>query len=227
MKSSPIYILVLAFFINSLSAQQIGSWRLHFKYNDSNDIAYSESKLISATDEALLVYFFDDGSIRELDKAKGLSDIGVSDIAYCKDEGTFIVAYNSTNIDLISDNFSITNIPDIENKNTSVSKNINDIFIHNSKAFISSDLGLIILDIPNQEIDNTYIIGNNGDPVPVVDCVVFNDTIYTVTNGQGIRYAPMEGVNLLDYTNWQVNQLGLPTNSFDFIEIFHFTSFSF
>lgn len=221
MKKQYLLIILIIVTICNLQAQQIGSWRLHFNYNVSNDIAYSDTKVFSATDESILVYNLEDNSTRELDKSNSLSDIGISKLAYCEDEKTFIVAYNSTNIDLITDDLAITNIPDIKNKSISTSKNINDIFVFNSEAFLSTDIGVIVLDIPNQEIDNTFIIGNGGNSIQVLDCTIFKDTIYALTNGEGVKTAPLNGVNLLDFSNWQTNQIVMPVGVVSEIEVFN------
>ena len=183
-------------------SQQIGSWRMHFNTNNTKQIAYSNDKLIAATEKAILLYDLSDFSIRELNKANALSDIGISSIAYNQTEQTFVIAYTNSNIDLISNDLSIRNLPDIKNKITSSSKTIHAIYTFDSFAYLSTDLGVIVLDIANQEIDNTYIIGNSGNPVQVLDCTIFNDTVYAMTNNQGIKRAPLDGVNLLDYSNW-------------------------
>lgn len=203
---------MFSFFANS---QQIGTWRLHFDYSNVKDIAASNKRILAATEKAILSYELDNSTtqdLRKLDKTNSLSDIGISCIDYCEDEKTFIIAYNSTNIDLLTDNLELTNIPDIKNKNISTSKNINDIFIYKSSAYFSTDLGIIVLDIKNQEIDNTYIIGNYGDPESVLDCTIFKDTVYALTKTQGIKVAPLEGQNLLDFSTWENISMPFPAN---------------
>lgn len=220
MKKQHLLTLLILFIIYNSQAQLIDSWRLHFDYNIAKNLAYSDTKIFSATYESILVYNLEDNSTREMDKSNSLSDIGVSNLAYSKDEQTFVVAYNSSNIDLITDNLEITNIPDIKNKSISTSKNINDIFILNSKAFLSTDIGVIVLDIPNQEIDNTFIIGNGGNPIQIIDCTVFKDTIYALTNGQGVKTAPLNGTNLLDFSSWKTNQIAMPVGTVKSLEVY-------
>lgn len=220
MKKQSLLTLLVFSVIFNLQSQQIGSWRLHFNSTTSNDLAYSDTKIFSATDEAILVYYLDDNSTRELDKSNSLSDIGISNIAYCKEEKTFIIAYNSTNIDLVTDDLAITNIPDLKNKVVSSSKNINNIFIFDSKAYLSTDIGVVVLDIPNQEVDNTFIIGNGGDPVEVLDLTIFKDTIYALTKDEGVKTAPLNGNNLLDFSNWQNNQISMPVVAATALEVY-------
>lgn len=178
---------------------------MHFRYATSNSLAYSENYIMSANDNSVMLYDYKENEIRELDKANALSDLGISKIAFCEDQNTFIIAYTNTNIDLISNDLAITNIPDIKNKITAVSKNINNIFIKDSKAYLSTDLGIIVLDIENQEIDDTYIIGSGGNPVPILDCTIYQDTIYALTSNEGVKKAALEGSNLLDFNSWNID----------------------
>lgn len=216
-KISAIVLLLLSFMF--VSGQQVGAWRLHFRYATSNDLAYSETKILSANDKSLMLYNPSESSIRELDKANSLSDIGIKKIDYNKDEKTFIIAYNNSNIDLLTDNFVLTNMPDIKNKLTAGSKSINNIFTYKSKAFLSTDLGIIVLNLKNQEVENTYIIGNGGNTIPVLDCTIFNDTLYAIVAGEGIKTAPLEGSNLLDFNSWSLLQTA-PSGTPNFIEVY-------
>lgn len=220
MKLKNIFLLLTYLVFTKIEAQQIGSWRLHLNYGYSSGIAYSETKILSATKESILVYDTDDHSLRELDKANSLSDIGVSKIAYCEDEKTFVIAYNSTNLDLLTDNFVLTNIPDIKNKVISGSKHINNIYIKGSYAFLSTDIGIIVLDIKNQEIDNTFIIGDLGNYEPVLDCTILNDTIYALTATQGVKTASMLDYNLLDFANWNTTDIPMPGLNIKALEVY-------
>lgn len=207
------FFVLISFIANT---QEIGSWRLHFEYHSIKDLAYSDTKIIGATNKSLLSFDLDENAdlkeLKTIDKANGLSDIGISCIAYCKDKKTFVIAYNSTNIDLFTDDLAITNIPDVKNKLISTSKNINDIYIYKSSAYLSTDLGIIILDVENQEIDNTYIIGNGGNPEVVLDCTIFKDTIYALTSTQGVKVAALNNENLLDFSVWKNNTMGIPSD---------------
>ncbi len=220
MKTRFLFFIVLFISLKTTFAQQVGSWRLHFRYAISEDVAYSDDKILSSTGESILLYNPNNGEVRELDKSNSLSDIGIKKLAYCADLQTFIIAYNSTNLDLLTNDLTLTNIPDIKNKVSAGSKNINNIFIDKTLAYISSDLGIIVLDVANQEIDETYIIGNAGNNVPILDIAIQNDTIYAITETEGIKFAPLNGVNLLDFNNWQ-SLLNAPAGTPNFIELFN------
>lgn len=204
--------------IQVTKAQNIGDWRLHFGYENAVDIAYSDQAVYSATVNSLLVYALDDGEIRLLDEANALSDIGISNIDYSKEMDALIIAYNSSNIDVLQGN-TLTNVPDILNKLSAGSKKINEIFIDSNLAYLSTDFGLVVLDIENKEIDNTFVIGSTGDPVIVADCSIQDGTIYALT-AQGLKSAPTNSNNLLDFNSWNHNIANLPSGNIQFIENF-------
>lgn len=201
--------LFLILFLFQLGfSQSIGEWRMHINYRNSNEAAFGDNKILSANDKSVLIYDLEDGSIRTLDKAKGLSDYGVSAVSYDESTNTFIIAYFNSNIDLLKGN-TIINIPDIKNKLSAGSKTVNDIFCFESIAYLSTDFGVVALDLINEEVDNTYVIGSTGNQTIVLDCAISKDTIYALTN-EGLKRASLESENLLDYSQWEHNFSSLP-----------------
>ncbi len=196
-------IFILSFTFFSASAQSIGDWRMHINYRNSNNAAVGGSRIIAANDKSLLIYDFEDGSVNTLDKAKGLSDYGVSAIAYDETTSTFIVAYTNSNVDLIKGN-SIINLPDIKNKLTAGSKTVNQIHTNSGLAYLSTDFGIVVIDLDNEEVDNTYIIGSTGNQTIVFDCTISQDTIYALTQ-EGLKKSHLSTENLLDYSQWVHN----------------------
>lgn len=191
------------FNLTILCAQSIGEWRMHINYRNAGKVAFGDNKILSANDKSIMFYDRDDGSIQTLDKAKGLSDIGVNAVGYDQQTNTFIVAYGTSNIDLIKGN-TIINLPDIRNKLTAGSKTINNIFCYDGFAYLSTDFGVVVLDLLNEEVDNTYVIGATGNQTVVFDCTISQDTIYALT-AEGLKRAPLDGQNLLDFSSWDHN----------------------
>jgi len=201
-----LFILSITFF--SASAQSIGDWRMHINYRNSNSAAIGGSRIISANDKSLLLYDFEDGSVNTLDKAKGLSDYGVSAVAYDETTGSFVVAYTNSNVDLIKGN-NIINLPDIKNKLTAGSKTVNQIHTYEGLAYLSTDFGIVVIDLSNEEVENTYIIGSTGNQTIVLDCTISQDTIYALTQ-EGLKKSYLGSENLLDYNQWTHNFAPLP-----------------
>jgi hypothetical protein len=214
-------ILICLFSIvhgTKLFSQSIGEWRLHFNYENSIYAVDAADKVYSATEDAIMVFDKDDNTIRTYDKANALSDIGISALGYSNTTNTVVVAYISSNLDLIKGN-TIVNMPDIRNDLSSGSKTINNIFCSENRAYLSTDFGIVVINLTQEIIENTYIIGSTGNPVAVFDCTIYNDTLYAVT-AEGLKRAPLNSPNLLDFSNWQHVIPSLPALNISLIEVF-------
>lgn len=202
-----------------LKAQSLGEWRLHFNYENSIDVVATPDKVYSATEDALLVYDKEDRTTRKFDKSNALSDIGVSALGYSSFANTVVVTYNSGNIDLIKGN-TIINMPDIRNEISSGSKSINNVFVENSTAYLSTDFGIVVVNLVEEEIAATYIIGSTGNQVSIDDVTIHQDTIYALT-AEGLKRASLAAPNLLDFSNWEHNIANLPSQNLKLIETYN------
>lgn len=201
-------LFILSFLFFDANAQSIGDWRMHINYRNSNSAAIGGNRILSANDKSILIYDFEDGSVNTLDKAKGLSDYGINAVAFDASTNTFIIAYLNSNVDLLKGN-TIINLPDIKNKLTAGSKNINKVFCFDGIAYLSTDFGIVAVDLINEEVDNTYIIGSTGNQTIVYDCTISQDTIYALTQ-EGLKQSYLASDNLLDYSQWNHNFAPLP-----------------
>jgi hypothetical protein len=203
---SSLFIILFSF--QFALSQSIGEWRMHINYRNSNSAAFGDNRVVSANDKSILIYDLDDGSIQTIDKARGLSDFGVRAVSYDGSSNTFVIAYDNSNIDLLKGS-TIINIPDIKNKLSAGSKTVNDIYCYDNIAYVSTDFGVVAVDLINEEVDNTYVIGSTGNQTIVLDCTISQDTIYALTI-EGLKRASLQSNNLLDYSQWEHNFSALP-----------------
>lgn len=184
-----------------LRGQQYNTWRYHNSYETSTALEATDLAVWSASLTGLLRYDRASGEIETFDKTNGLSDVQIRQIAWNSEIGSLIIAYENSNIDLVNDFGIITNIPDILNSTVTGSKLINSIYTEGSKAFLSCDFGIVVVDLINLEIEATYIIGDSGQSVTCYDFNKAEDTLYAVTN-EGLKVAFDNGSNLLDFQSW-------------------------
>ncbi len=197
---------ILFFVCNYLYLQAqipIGTWRDHFPYNKVIMVADADSRVYAATPQS--VYYIDktDNSIHRLSKIDGLSDVGISAIAYSERHKALVIAYQNTNVDLLI-NDVIFNIPDIKRKIIPGKKTINNIKIKNQFAYLSCGFGIIVVDILRREINDTWLIGPLGNQIEVFDIDFLNDKIFAATE-LGIYFADASNPNLANYNFWQVD----------------------
>lgn len=199
-------LLVLSgLFCGGIQAQvrSLGTWKSYMPYGVSVAVCNAGDKVFSASAKSLFSYDKNTGEIRTYDKATGLSDMGIKTMNYDPSTQVLAIAYGNSNIDLIYHETDIYNIADIKAQNTSGSVGINDISFYNSKCYISSDMGISVIDLTKKEIENTYIIGSSGQPVKVMSTDVDGTKIYAAT-AEGLKYANYSAPNLQDFNSWSV-----------------------
>lgn len=176
-------------------------WKYHLSYN-------SASKVIRGTDK---VYFLSSGGIfyfNELDnttnpltKLDGLSESKVSGIEYSVATKNLIVYYDNSMVDVVREDGTVVPISDIQRKNISGSKSIYNATCHEDYCYLSCSFGIVVLDLGNMEIKDSFIIGDNGMYQIIYDIAIANNNIYAGTDF-GIKYASIDSPNLLDFNSW-------------------------
>ncbi len=210
----PFMVFLLVFLPFTFTHSQgiaIGEWRDHLPYHDGIDVATTGDRIYCANYNGLFYLEINDNfqEVFRLTKVQGLSDLGIVEIEYSEETKALIIAYENTNIDLIIDK-KIRNLPDIKNKVMQGKKTINNVLVDGEKAYLSCGFGIVVVDLTQAEIFDTYYIGNNASQIEVFDLAIAMDTIYAVTE-QGIYRASKSAANLAYYGNWSIADY-LPEN---------------
>lgn len=199
-----LFFVILAFVVISPSrAQQvgIGQWRDHLPYDYSTNVEEFNALIFCSTPYSMFYFDRDYNAIYRLSKVNGLSDLGVSDISLNQDLGVLVVAYENTNLDLILEDFSIINIPDIKRKEILGNKTINSIMNYGKYAYLSCGFGIVVLNVEKMEIKDTYYIGPDGTSLNVLS-MAHNDTEFFAATESGIYTAEIDNPNLAYFGNW-------------------------
>ena len=179
----------------------IGNWRDHLPYAQAIQVAKGSDKIWCATPYSIFSIDIVENSIDRLSKVNGLSETGVRSIGWSAETNSLLVAYNNSNIDVIR-SAGIKNINSIKNTSQSGDKNIYHIFSKNMLAYLSTGIGILVLDLKNNEIKDTYIIGDGGIKTRINAVSIDNNFIYAAT-AEGLKKAALTSPNLQDYRNWQ------------------------
>lgn len=170
-------------------------------YGNSVGVCHAGNKVFSASTKSLFSVDKTTGEIQPYDKATGLSDVDIKTINYDPATDVLAVAYNNANIDLIYHETEVYNLADFKLKNTSGSVNINGLSFYNGSCYVSSDMGISVIDLAKREIKNTYVLGNGGQPAKVYATTIGGNFIYAAT-AEGVRYAPVNSPTLQDFNTW-------------------------
>ncbi|MEQ8679901.1 MAG: hypothetical protein RID25_09095 [Cyclobacteriaceae bacterium] len=196
---SSLYFLL---FVAGLTAQNIplDAWRTHFSYQQVKLLIEANDKIFCAAENGLFYYNLQDQSINKLTKINGLSDVGISAMAYHQPSNMLVIGYGAGGIDLITE-AGTTTIRDFKDTDLVEDKEIKNIQFWNADILVATSLGVIVISMSAQEItENFRSIGLNGSDVSVTDLFVEGDNLWTITN-QGIQVGSLNN-NLLDFNNW-------------------------
>jgi Two component regulator propeller len=196
----------------------IGTWQSHFSYGIATSVASTDNRVYCGTDRALFYTDKTDNTIHKLTKEVGFNDVGIQKLVYHSGQKALVIAYTNSNIDILVNDVDLYNLPDIKNSFIAGSKQINDLAVIGDYVYIASDIGISVLDIPNREIKETYIIGSTGNSVPINSITSDGTTIFAGTS-EGLKSAPLNSPNLLDYKQWRSYGLAdsLPNKSVQFV----------
>ncbi len=198
---SILFFIFLALIPANMPGQTpVGTWRDYFAYSHAERLTETPSRIYCITNSGFFYLNKKDNSLHTYSKIQGLSDHGVSAVAYAPREQTLVITYKNTNIDLVTGN-SIININDIYRKQFTGEKTINDILILDTEAYLSCSFGIVVINLLKKEIKDTYIIGENGKQINVFSLAYQSSYLYAATE-EGIYRADRNATDLVYYGAW-------------------------
>jgi sugar lactone lactonase YvrE len=180
----------------------IGMWREHLPYQGAADVTASEKKIYCATPYSLFSIDLATKEAERISKVAGLSETGINTIKFDLPSKKLFVAYSNSNMDVI-DEKGIHNIPDLKRETISGDKTIYQIFPDNNFCYLSTGLGVIVLDAGKYEVKDSWFIGSNGGNVKTNAFTKNNSFFYAATE-EGLKKIPVSNPNPSDFNNWQL-----------------------
>jgi len=189
---SPTIILLAFTFLFSIkswsqnSTIAIGEWQSHLPYFNVNHIEQSDDKAFFATQESLLIFDKEDGSVELLSKVEGLAEADIQNLIYDDINDLLIVAYGNSVFDIISSD-AIIPVTDIKDKSDlQGDKQIYDMYIQNGKyLYLAMGFGLVQYDLLSNEFGFTmdisrqvYSVDGEGDEI----LIGLSDGAYSLDN---------------------------------------------
>ncbi len=176
-------------------------WRSHAAFTKIDEVVVMGDKVYGLSSNSLFAVNKKDGEIEYYTKLNGLSSSVIDHIAYNSQLNRMLITYQSGLFDVMDAKGNVYTISDLYLKSMSGSKQVNDICMHNDKAFLAMSFGILVVDMKKAEITDTYYIGNNGEEVDVNYITTTNNTIYAAST-TSIYHADL-AANLTDYSYWR------------------------
>lgn len=201
-----VSLIVCLIFIATASVAQlaIGEWQAHMAYANATESSFFNGKVYAISEGSLFSYDPEDGDILTYDIVNQLSDVNIKYIASVPSEKKLLVVYDNGNIDLMCDRDEVYNITDLKNANLPDCA-VNDINISGQKAYLSTNFGIVILDVHKREIEVTYRFNKK-----IESATVSGNHIFANIPNDGLYRGELKK-NLLDMGNWT----RLNTSNFD------------
>ena len=194
MNIKPLLIIIATLLLSQTFAAQNNKWNNYLAYYEATSIAETNERVYVLANGALYSYGKEDKEIILYSKQNGLSDTDISLIKYSPDNHTLVIVYSNGNIDLYGED-GISNMPYLKNATNVQSKNVNDIYFHGRFAYMSTDFGIIVINLEKKEILDTYRINKS-----VNSTCILGDSIIASTD-EGLMKAHTKDT-LLDGGVW-------------------------
>lgn len=180
----------------------VGQWREHLPYNNAIDVTPGDGKIYCATPYSLFSVNVADNLIERNSRITGLHETGISAIQYDDANKKLFVAYTNSNIDIIYRN-DIFNVPDLKRDNIIGDKTVYRIYPLGKNYYLSTGLGVVVIDGDRYEVKDSWFIGAGGNQVKVNGISSDAAYFYAATD-EGLKKAPVNAPNLSDYAVWQL-----------------------
>lgn len=199
------FFLLLIYWVSSGICQSqdipVGSWRVHVSYLDAKSLSFGNGVVYTSSKNGIFSYDQSDRSIQTLTKIDGLSDSDITHIGYSIQNEMLLVGYRNGNIDIITDN-QIINFAVIKNSSYP-DKTINHFLFQNQTCFISTDFGIVVLDLATFNILDSYEnIGVAGTTLKIAQSTIYQDSLFAASDNGIIAGWLNPSINLKDFNNW-------------------------
>jgi len=188
-------IIITAIFVSQSIVAQNNKWNTYLAYHEATEIAETNERVYVVANGALYSYGKNDDDIILYSRQNGLSDTDIRLIKYSPDNKTLVIVYSNGNIDLFGEG-GISNMPHLKNASNVQSKNVNDIYFYGRFAYLSTDFGVVVINLEKKEVSDTYRINKS-----VNSLCILGDKIIALTD-DGLWEAATKD-NLLDASVWK------------------------
>lgn len=155
-----------------------GDWKVHacFK-SDATAIAATDFGIFFASKGYLYCYDSATGSITWYTSRDKLSDNQVTGVYYNREANYLLVAYESSNIDILTSDGNVVNLSGVADIVLTSSKTINDVNFSGEDAYVATDFGYVVIDWSERRIRESNILNTQVNSVAKVgDYIWLNAT---------------------------------------------------
>src|SRR5690349_14454260 len=159
----------------------LGTWRAHISYNAINSVAVGNQLVFGAAQNGVMVLDRNDKSLDSYSRLNGLNGTGITFIAFNQPTNQLLVSYEDGKIDIIQDK-NIKGLDPTSTTPVTGSKRINHIVVRNNLAYLAADYGVVVIDLLNAEIKETWRdLGVSGATLKIIQSTFSGDSVFLAT----------------------------------------------
>lgn len=190
-------ILLCMIALMAFAMETHAQWKAYLSYYEPTEIEQTpDGMLYVLASGGLFSYSTQDQEVRTYDKTTLLSDGDIAHIAWCKAAKKLVIVYSDHNIDLLSANGNVLNMPAYMNTSMTVDKSVYSVGISGNDAYLSTGFGIVKINVSDGSFADTYQLGFRVDY-----CYTDNDYIYAASSSKGL-YRASRSSNLLNPNVW-------------------------
>ncbi len=212
MKLHKILLLILTFVSTIGFSQDNSKWADHLSYKETFDLSIWGSKIIVASEFGVFIFDEVDNSLSKISKINGLLGERITAIKALVNDNAFVVGYTTGDFSIIYSDGRILHVNDITNSGVSGEKTINSIAEHGDKIYLGTTFGIVEYNIVREKFGDTFYFGENGTYIHVNDMAFLDNFIFVATS-TGIYKADTNNPYLVDYNQWELQDLGLKSST--------------
>lgn len=187
------FLLLSALYAVCAKADNDGWYRFPIFADDVSDIVETAGKVYFLSGTQLYSYSADDSELYAYSPLNKLSGSAVSSMFAAPGGDCVALAYADGNIDVLYDDGSCVNLPEIRDAQILGSKAINHIAFGNGRMAVSAAFGLVVYDLDRMEVEDSGVFNAN-----VMSSAVVGENLVVCMrnadgNGYGLYWAPLSG----------------------------------
>lgn len=187
----------------------VGNWRLHLSYNNIQHVALAKDRVFAASNSGVVIFDKHASALTTINKLNGLSGKGITALSHDQNDDALLVGYSDGTLDILTGN-TVTNFHTLRDADIAAARAINDISIHDGLAYLSTAYGVVVFDIREQQIKETWRdLGAAGTTLAIHETAFLGDSIFLAT-ANSLLVGDLSQ-NLLDFNNWNRFDTGVFT----------------
>lgn len=172
-------------------------------FNNVNSLAVAPDRVFVANELGIMVLDKNEKSVNTFSKLDGLNGSSITALAYEVSQELLLIGHESGLLSLLKGNEIATINNLVVSSSISGSRKINHIRTNGNLAYLSTDFGLVVIDLDKNEVKETYRdLGDSGGVLKINQSVLLMDSLFLATE-KGVISGALSWSNLLDFRSWK------------------------